>query len=811
MCPDSASFGICVEACKDDSECKPDQGCCFNGCGHTCSALVYNCYTREVWGPEKRKWCCENKQMGCDCSAVLCPLVRCSNPFTPPGKCCPECPAEEYNCLTKEVWSEEKRKWCCAHKDLGCEKYNCFTDEVWSEEKQKWCCARKGLGCDDKCPIPSGVGICVELCSSANPCPPGYTCCSNGCGHTCVNTAKEYNCLTKEVWSEEKRKWCCANKDLGCDCSKVLCLLPKCSSGAPFTPPGKCCPQCPDCSTVRCALPVCTVGSPITLPGDCCPTCPGKFCGGIAGIQCSQGYTCVDDPNDSCDPLAGGADCSGICVLAGPPCGGFLGTPCPNGQTCQDLPGDGCDPANGGADCLGVCVGVDCSKVLCILPKCSSGAPFTPPGKCCPQCPDCSTVKCALPVCSVGSPITPPGECCPRCPDCSRVVCPLLKCSNQITPPGKCCPECTDCSTVKCAWPVCSVGSPITPPGECCPRCPDCSTVKCALPVCSVGSPITPPGECCPRCPDCKEDRCPLLKCWAGSPVTYHDDCCPSCPVPIPHACSLWFDGCNTCKVYKGQKLACTAFKCRRYTTPRCLAAISAPRCGGLIGLRCRTGLNCVDDPSDSCDPNNGGADCAGLCVAGPCGGIAGLPCERGSVCKDDPTDNCNPDKGHQDCIGICVPDCRFVRCPEPFCGKLVAIAPPGQCCRQCPDEVVIRTLQQLLGSLSRVQLAAIDYPTLLQMLRQTVANLGTTMAEEKEAMKTLWSSMAKLLLEKVIEIVDTQMRALPLADLRRLATGSNLSRWLAHVTSNVEPVLSKVEWNKLLSFAKELLNKLLQ
>ena len=39
------------------------------------------------------------------------------------------------------------------------------------------------------------------------------------------------------------------------------------------------------------------------------------FCGGIAGIACQQGYACVDNPEDSCDPEQGGADCGGICVV----------------------------------------------------------------------------------------------------------------------------------------------------------------------------------------------------------------------------------------------------------------------------------------------------------------------------------------------------------------------------------------------------------------------------------------------------------------------------------------------------------------
>lgn len=37
--------------------------------------------------------------------------------------------------------------------------------------------------------------------------------------------------------------------------------------------------------------------------------------------------------------------------------------------------------------------------------------------------------------------------------------------------------------------------------------------------------------------------------------------------------------------------------------------------CGGFAGLECPDNLTCVDDPSDSCDPANGGADCIGMCV----------------------------------------------------------------------------------------------------------------------------------------------------------------------------------------------------
>jgi len=43
----------------------------------------------------------------------------------------------------------------------------------------------------------------------------------------------------------------------------------------------------------------------------------GAFCGGIAGLPCPEGYACVDDPADTCDPAQGGADCGGICMEEG--------------------------------------------------------------------------------------------------------------------------------------------------------------------------------------------------------------------------------------------------------------------------------------------------------------------------------------------------------------------------------------------------------------------------------------------------------------------------------------------------------------
>jgi hypothetical protein len=178
--------------------------------------------------------------------------------------------------------------------------------------------------------------------------------------------------------------------------------------------------------------------------------------------------------------------------------------------------------------------------------------------------------------------------------------------------------------------------------------------------------------------------------------------------------------------------------------------------CGGFAGRPCPDKLTCVDDPSDDCDPNNGGADCGGicqcveiaLCIQGShfdsnacecvpdeqkvtCGGFGGFPCPGTLSCVDDPSDDCDPNNGGADCGGICqcvekvlcvkgshfdssadvcacVPDptqdpCATVKCSAgthcqasddggagcvsdgPFCGGIAGIDCPGL--GQCGDD----------------------------------------------------------------------------------------------------------------------------
>jgi hypothetical protein len=54
------------------------------------------------------------------------------------------------------------------------------------------------------------------------------------------------------------------------------------------------------------------------------------------------------------------------------------------------------------------------------------------------------------------------------------------------------------------------------------------------------------------------------------------------------------------------------------WAASRCVVVPQPPiHCGGIAGVACPDGLVCVDWTGDDCDPDAGGADCVGVCVAG--------------------------------------------------------------------------------------------------------------------------------------------------------------------------------------------------
>ncbi len=81
--------------------------------------------------------------------------------------------------------------------------------------------------------------------------------------------------------------------------------------------------------------------------------------------------------------------------------------------------------------------------------------------------------------------------------------------------------------------------------------------------------------------------------------------------------------------------------------------------CGGFTTnpAKCEVGFQCIQDPRKDDQP----ADLPGICVPEDwpeCGGFVGLECFPGTgppQCYDWPNDDCDPENGGADCIGICL------------------------------------------------------------------------------------------------------------------------------------------------------------
>eukprot|EP01084_Bolivina_argentea_P267259 453617_1 len=116
----------------------------------------------------------------------------------------------------------------------------------------------------------------------------------------------------------------------------------------------------------------CDIGTPCLGGYECLNGNCLTLCGGIAGFSCQDGYTCVDDPTDNCDPSNGGADCAGICVVE-PPLLCVDDSECVSNMWCRDI-----QDSNGGCGNNKECVpyaieGESCEAFTlpCYFEKCS--------------------------------------------------------------------------------------------------------------------------------------------------------------------------------------------------------------------------------------------------------------------------------------------------------------------------------------------------------------------------------------------------------------------------------------------------------
>ncbi|XP_067323241.1 chelonianin-like [Anolis sagrei] len=88
-------------------------------------------------------------------------------------------------------------RWCYNWAGRRCEKFTyggCGGNgnNFRTLEECQGSCGHHGLpsGAAGECPTIHGSGPCVDYCGSDDTCGPGQKCCSNGCGHTCMEVTQ---------------------------------------------------------------------------------------------------------------------------------------------------------------------------------------------------------------------------------------------------------------------------------------------------------------------------------------------------------------------------------------------------------------------------------------------------------------------------------------------------------------------------------------------------------------------------------------------------------------------------------------------
>ncbi len=101
---------------------------------------------------------------------------------------------------------------------------------------------------------------------------------------------------------------------------------------------------------------------------------------------------------------------------------------------------------------------------------------------------------------------------------------------------------------------------------------------------------------------------------------------CPMMMIRDDHSMAQCNAATKKCELVLPKDIACGGFTLNSHQCPvgySCQLPIAQPdvpgkcvqRCGGFAGIQCSDPDEaCVDDPTDTCDPKNGGADCGGIC-----------------------------------------------------------------------------------------------------------------------------------------------------------------------------------------------------
>ncbi|XP_051725443.1 kielin/chordin-like protein [Ctenopharyngodon idella] len=608
------------------------------------------------------------------CGMAGCSGVTCSNPYTPPGECCPRCPDCQYdNRIITNGGTFPNRENRC--EDCVC------TD------------GRVECG-NHECPKPN--------CNYPRP----GTCCQNNC-NGCRYAGNEYLNGMEFPHPVDKCRMCrCTN-------GNVQCLMKRCPAvhcADSFIQSGECCRQCPappaecyvegqlyrhmqqfhhpidscqSCSctngTMRCRrrpCPSAACSHPIIQ--ECCRTCDGCL---YNGKEHANGATFKDasDPCRTCVCRDGTVTCDiNHCQRSACPfpvqgkCDAcmYAGVEYQNGQ-------EFANPADHCGRCMCMNGHVTCNRRPCQNPGCTY--PTTRPDQCCPVCDGCQFEGRAY---ADGESFPSPTGSCEECRcsrgevQCSPKSCPSVSCPNPQRDPC----ACQVCEGCQYRGRDCGNGERFPDPNDHCQGCiclngsVSCTPVSCPETPCK--RPVRSPGECCPVCTGTCEhlgqvhengdkfippnDRCSTCTCLSGVVLCEKKLCSQQCAHPVRnrHCCPVC-DGC----LFEGQK----------YRNTQTFYAPSDP-CRRCVCHRGSVKCTTVSCPVVSCqNPVTTPRQCCPLCR---------VCVQQGQEYKEgqsltlptDPCLNCTCVDGEMSCVG---PQCAKLTCMH-------QVTDPGSCCPRC-------------------------------------------------------------------------------------------------------------------------------
>lgn len=101
------------------------------------------------WSDTRKKWCCRHRNLGCGSRDEALQKKDGTATAADHGS---DGFSTKYDCATdllfwKQLWSYERKDWCCKHEALGC--YECTSEPaMWPHDQLEWCCRSKGIACE---------------------------------------------------------------------------------------------------------------------------------------------------------------------------------------------------------------------------------------------------------------------------------------------------------------------------------------------------------------------------------------------------------------------------------------------------------------------------------------------------------------------------------------------------------------------------------------------------------------------------------------------------------------------------------------